>query len=155
MRAISDRVYIPLPTIANLQTLPVSYVGDNTLPCRLRRQHTVRYTLNLNLFELRHDTKYNLYVYSVASNCILPRYLPHSFPKIRIMYSSDQPRLRRHYYCRWTGKCNGANTVMFDTPTESIAELVKYNGLFCCEFCLKPLFFPPCCRQHSLPAVDW
>ena len=90
-----------------------------------------RYTFNLNWLQLRRNTKYNLYVYDVASNRIPPQHLlPPSFSKIRIMYSFDQPRRKHHYQCPGFGNWHGANTVMFKTPAEAIAQLVKYKDLF-------------------------
>ena len=158
MRASDRRSdFPPSPTIANPPTLAyVSYVDDSPLPRCLRRQQTV--PIHIQSETVPVETRYYVQslVYAVASKRIPPHHLlPPTFPNIRIMYSSDQTRLRRHYHCPGVGKWRGTNSVTYNSPATAIAELVKYKDLFWCEFCLKPLFFPPRCRLHASNAIDW
>ena len=147
--------YLTSTTIANPPiVVSVSYGGGSPLPCRLPANTLLKYAFNLDLFQLRRVTTYSLYVYAVASNRIPPsKLLPTSFPFIRIVYGSDRARrLRRHYDCPGDeGGWHGTNSVTYVSQAKAIVDFVRYKELFLCEFCSKPLFFPP---PHCMLHMD-
>ena len=127
VRAISDRISIPSRTIANPRPLSMFHMSTTSPSLAAIAANIIfRYKFNLNLFPLRQSLRICRPLHRIP-----PYHLrPLSFPKICIMYSSDQPRLRLHYHCHGAGKWHGANTVMFNTPPEAIAVLVKYKDPF-------------------------
>jgi len=116
-----------------------------------------QFTFNLELFELSADTTYDLYLYALRSDRVSRRrLLPTEYPFIRIAYGSDRPDRRRHRHCpggdgSWQGAC--ANT--FSSPVKAITTLTDFQEQLWCEFCLKPLFFPPGCSLHRQPVLPW
>ena len=103
-----------------------------------------KFLFNLDLFQLRRDTAYGLYVYAVASNRFPPSHLlPPSFPFIRIVYGSDLPRLRRHYHCPGgNGWWHRTDSITLASLALAIADLVRFKDTLWCEFFRNHSSFP-------------
>jgi hypothetical protein len=103
-----------------------------------------------NVWIASRDYIWSLLVRRQANRFSTRRLIPPEYPSICIMYGSDKPDHRRHRHSRWDVSLQGALTNTFSSNIKAIKTLVEFKEPLWCDFCLKPLFFPPACRKHQL-----
>jgi hypothetical protein len=107
------------------------------------------YVFNAEHFELTVDTTYDQYVYAVRTNRVSTlKLLPLEYPFIRVFILFGRLPQKHHYHCPGRLSWNGEYQHKFESHEEAISELVNSKDVFWCEFCEKPLFFPPSCKEH-------